>query len=153
MIILNNQDINKIRNEIIKIKKEKPNEVIAVYSQDDEFNRKALEIKKLDILILNEELNKKDYLKQRNSGLNEILAKIAKKNNISLAIDIQNLMKKSKKEKAIAFSRLIQNITICKRTKTNLIFLEDERKEFNSLLLSLGASTQQVKNSVNKVFK
>ena len=153
MIILNNHDINKIRNEIIKIKKEKPNEVIAVYSQDDEFNRKALEIKKLDILILNEELNKKDYLKQRNSGLNEILAKIAKKNNISLAIDIQNLMKKSKKEKAIAFSRLIQNITICKRTKTNLIFLEDERKEFNSLLLSLGASTQQVKNSVNKVFK
>ena len=50
-------------------------------SSNDELNRKILEKEKVDVLLLNH-LGKKDFQKQRNSGLNQVLTKIAKKKEI-----------------------------------------------------------------------
>ncbi|MBW3020474.1 hypothetical protein KY334_04200 [Candidatus Woesearchaeota archaeon] len=142
-------NINEARNQADKLRRE--NKSIIILSQDDEFNRKALEIKNLDTLIINENLNQKDYSKQRNSGLNEVLVKICAKNNISIGIQIEEIIKKPSKEKAIALSRLMQNIMLCKKSKTKLIFIKKDNKydrELQSLLISLGADTKQAEIAV-----
>lgn len=126
MQIINTTNLNDARKQIQKLQKEKPKEKIAMLSQDDEFNRKALEIKGLNMLILNENLAQKDYMKQRNSGLNEVLAKLAAKNKIEIGIQINEILKKSEIEKAKSLARLKQNIMLCKKAKAKIIFLDEK---------------------------
>ena len=158
MQIINTITLNEARKLIqifLKEKKEgkfKPQETLGVLGQDDEFNRKALEIKGLNCLIVNESLEIKDYSKQRNSQLNEILAKIAAKNNISIGIQIVDIINKTNKEKARALARLKQNIMLCKKAKTKLEFIgnfdKNSKREIRALLLVLGASTQQASEAL-----
>lgn len=149
MKTINTSNINEARKQIEKARKENTSEKIALLSQDDEFNRKALEIKGLNILIINEDINIKDYSKQRNSSLNEVLCDLAKKNNIKIAIDIEKISKKPYVEKAKSLSRLKQNIMLCKKSGTELIFLDNkQKKELQSLFITLGASTKQAEEAV-----
>src|SRR3989338_8145669 len=115
MEIINTQNLNEARKQIQKLKKE--NKQVIVWAQTDEFNRKILENKDVD-MIAGLELNKKDRLKQRDSGLNEVLAKLAKQNNIKIGLDISELKNKKGKEKAKILARIMQNIKLCKRTGT-----------------------------------
>ena len=122
-------------------------------SQDDEFNRKALEIKGLNIFIINESLFIKDYSKQRNSSLNEVLAKIAEEKNVKIAIEIEEIIKKDPKEKAKALARLMQNILLCKKAGAKLIFLKENKQldkhSLQSLLITLGANTKQALEAIS----
>ena len=54
-----------------------------VLSQNDEFNRKILEHGNFDILLSPETGQRKNKIRQVDSGLNHVLAKIANKNNIA----------------------------------------------------------------------
>jgi len=140
MKIITEKNLNKVREAL---KKEK----LAVRAQGEDFNRKLLENKNLGALVLNLEAEK-DYLKQRDSGLNEVLCKLAAKNNIKIAIDLDAAINKPEVEKAKSLSRLIQNINLCKRTKTKLLILtKKDQKAISSLMLSLGASTKQAKEA------
>ena len=78
MIIIQENSFEKARN---KIKKESPPEGIIFTSENDDLNRKVLEKLDIETLLLNQK-NRKDYHKQRNSGLNHVLAKIAKERKI-----------------------------------------------------------------------
>ncbi|MDP3027285.1 MAG: hypothetical protein Q8N63_06250 [Nanoarchaeota archaeon] len=146
---INTSNLAEARKQIQKLKKE--NKEVIVRAQEPEFNRKILEIKEVDILLSPEIHNRKDKLKERDSGLNEILCKIAAKNNIKIGIDIEEIKKTQGKEKAIILARIIQNIMLCKKTKAELKLMnckeKDKRGTF-SLLLTLGASTSQAKNAI-----
>ncbi|MEK6820483.1 MAG: hypothetical protein AABX71_02110, partial [Nanoarchaeota archaeon] len=87
-----------------------------VQGKDISFNRKVLESKKTRMLILSH-TDKKDKLKQRDSGLNQVLCKIARENNIILAIDINELKIEDKKTKEQILSRIMQNIKLIKKFK------------------------------------
>ena len=152
MEFINTSNLNEARKQADKLRKEdKP---IIILSQDDEFNRKALEIKGLNMLVINENLNQKDYMKQRNSGLNEILAKICSDKNIVIGIQINEIINKRDVEKAKSLARLKQNIILCKKTNTKLVFQDIKDKlVVQSILLSLGASTSQAKESIERLFK
>ena len=127
-------------------KTEKP---IIIQAQDDNFNRKILEYGKFDILLGIEEGNRKNKLKNINSGLNHILAKIAKKNNISIGINIEKIKTMEKEEKAERLAKIKENIEICKKASTKLrIINHSNKKQAQSLMLSLGASTKQAKEAV-----
>ena len=149
MQIINTMNLNEARKQILKLKKEKPSEKIALLSQDDEFNRKALEIKGLNVLIINENFAQKDYMKQRSSGLNEILAKICADKNILVGIQVKEIIKKDDAEKAKSLARLMQNIMLCKKTGAKLVFIGDikDKRALQSLFLALGASTSQAKQA------
>ena len=129
-------------------KSERP---IIVKAQSPEFNRKILEYGKFDILLSPElSENVKDTVKNINSGLNHVVAKIAAKNGISIGIDLNSLRNLDKKKKAIALSRIIQNLKIARKSKAKIKALAfKDAKNTQSLLLSLGASTSQAKESVN----
>src|SRR3989344_6245063 len=138
-----------------------------VQGKDIGFNRIILENKKVDMLILSH-TNKKDKLKQRDSGLNHVLCNLAKQNNILLAIDLNELIKTqdkpqnssqkfgileleksegfSRKEKALILARMIQNLKLMNKAKNKFKLLNYKNKsQAFSFLLSLGASTEQAK--------
>lgn len=152
-MIINAKDINKARGLIEKAFKQDKKTKIIVKAQDDEFNRKILENKKVSVLLSPELTEEKDRLKQRSSGLNEFLCRTAAKNNIAIGINLNNLKNKQGKEKAILLSRIIQNIKLCKRTKTQIIIYpkienKEQKNQAFSLLITLGASTSQAKTAV-----
>jgi len=148
--MIQTSNLNQARKEIQILKKENPKQLIIVQAQNNEFNRKILENKDVDIITDLELHDRKDYQKQRDSGLNEIHCKLAKKNNIKIGINIKNLTKLPPKDKAIVLSRIIQNIKLCKRTKTNIIIYPNTnhpKQDIMSLFTSLGASTTQAKEA------
>jgi len=148
-MIIESQDINEARKIIQNTKKNSPEEEIIVRAQDEEFNRKILEMKNVDVLLSPEIHNRKDSLKQRDSGLNEVLCNIAAKNKIKIGIDIEEIIKRQGKEKAIILARIMQNIKLCRREKCEIVLMGkyDKRAGF-SFLLTMGASTEQAKKAV-----
>ncbi len=130
----------KAREEI----KKNRNKTIIFSSSDDELNRKILEKEKIDILLLNQS-GRKDSMKQRNSGFNQVLAKIAKKNNVVVGINFDEIIESRGKNKAEIFGRIIQNIKLCNKNKLKMKFicLKNERDVYDlkSLGLVLGMPT------------
>jgi len=127
---------------------------IAVIGRDNKFNRRAVETLKIDYLISPErEVNeRKDTLKQRDSGLNHFLAKECAKKGIKIIIDFDDIQKmQDRKEKAKRIARIIQNIKICRRAKCRIIIWKDGKADKYSIQafgFSLGMSSQQVKDAV-----
>jgi ribonuclease P/MRP protein subunit RPP1 len=130
---LTEKNLSKLR-ELVKRNSGKE---IIFSSDDDELNRKVLE--KIPIKILLIKLSgRKDFMKQRNSGLNEVIAKIAKKNSISIGINLDEIILSNETEKKKIISRLKQNIKICARNKVEMVFIQEEEKRNPVLLKSLG---------------
>jgi RNase P/RNase MRP subunit p30 len=152
-----NMDEKEARRTIESLKSK--GKKIAILARDDEFNRRALETLKVDYLVSPENNPGKDNLKQRSSGFNHVMAEIAKKKNIQIVVDLNWLNSiQDKKQKAIAVSRIIQNIKICRKAKIDLKLAsfaknEDEildEKQIKSIGFSLGMSSQQVNNCLIK---
>lgn len=148
MTIINTTNLNQTRKQIQELKKQ--GKEVIVKAQDEEFNRKILENSDVNILLSPETHNRKDYKKQRDSGLNEFLCKLAKKNNIKIGIDIDELKKLDKKSKVKVLSRIIQNIELCKRTKTEIIIFPKgkyPKQDIMAFMLSLKSSTEMAKKA------
>ena len=113
-------------------------------------NRKLIEKNKNITLVLNHN-NKKDKLKQRDSGLNQVLCSLAKERNITLAIDLDEIIKnQDKKEKAKILSRIIQNLKLVKKFKNQFKLLNQRNKsQAFSFLISLGFPTEASKQAVD----
>jgi len=143
--MINTKNINEARKEIQKLKR--TNDQVVVHAQDDDFNRKIFEIKDVD-MVVGLELNGHDRLKQRDSGMNEVIAKLAKKNKIVIGVEVSKIKGLSALEKGKALGRLRQNVKLCKRTETRIVVLNAGSKEASGLITSLGGSTLQGKNAV-----
>jgi len=129
---------------------------IAFVGGDNALNRRALETLKIDFLVSPEQGEKRGSLKQRDSGLNHVLAKIAAKKGIPLIIDMSEVSKLREVFQAERLERLIQNVSLCKKagcslkiasfatSKKNLLD-EFSRRSFG---MSLGMSSQQAHDCV-----
>lgn len=144
-ILITGKDFQKIRQEI----KKHQDKTIIFSSDNDELNRKVIEKENISLLMLN--LSKrKDFLKQKNSGLNHVLTKIIKKSNISIGINLDEIINSEPKEKAKILGRLIQNIELCKKNKVKMHFISKENNkkdiyDLKSLGLVLGMPTWMTK--------
>ena len=94
--------------------------IILVLGVNDSINRAALEHKKTYGLVSPEFERDFDYTHYRNSGLNQVLCKIARDNGKKVMINFEDLLMKDKKERAILFGRIIQNIGLCRKYKASL---------------------------------
>ncbi len=127
----------------------KKNSLIVVKGKDSSFNRKILENKKVSVLLSPENTPEKDSQKQRSSGLNQVLCKIAKSNNISIGIDLSEIRKREKKEKSAYLARIMQNIMLCKKYNVSMkAFNIKDKYNAKSLLLTLGMTTEMIKKAV-----
>lgn len=150
-ILIKSSNIDEARKEIDK--QFKKGIKIAVLGRDDEFNRKILENKKVSLLLSPESGIKKDKLKQIDSGLNQVLCKIAKENNISIGIDIKDLLSKNDEERIMRIARLLQNINLCKKYNVKIVLVNSsiDKHDAFSLLLSWGMSTTMAKYAVDNI--
>ena len=143
--IIKEENFEKSRKEIRKNKGK-----VIFSSNNDETNRKVLEKEKIEILLLNQS-NRKDFQKQRNSGFNQVLAKLVKKNNIIIGINLDEIIESNQKEKSRILARIRQNIKLCNKNKLKLMFIaqkaENNRNiyDLKSLGLILGMSTKMTK--------
>jgi len=146
-LILKEENFNKIKEEIKKNRGKK----IIFSSNDDELNKMILEKENIDILLLNQS-NRRDFLKQRNSGFNQVLAKLAKKNNVAVGINLDEIINSFGSKKSDILGRISQNIKLCNKNKVNMkfIFAEKENKknihDLKSLGLVLGMPTWMTKS-------
>lgn len=149
MTILTEKNFNKLKLQAKE--KEKP---IIFTSEDDDLNRKVLEKLKIDILLINQE-KRKDFQKQRNSGFNHVLAKIAKKNNIQIGINLDEIILSTsdiRHPTSGILARIQQNIMLCNKNKIQMQFLGKNKRnihDLKSLGLVLGMPTWMTKGLLN----
>ena len=112
---------------------------------DYELNKIILNNKYVNLLIDSEPLEK-DFVHYRNSGLNQVLIKLAKKNNISIGFSLNRINNLNKLQKINLFGKIMQNIMLCNKYKVKLFIVnfinKNEHKNINDLIalgLSLGA--------------
>ncbi len=121
---------------------------IIVKAQNEEFNRKILEYGKFDIILSLEKENLRNKIRQTNSGLNHVLAKIASKNKISIGFDLEEIKKMEIKQKAEILSKIKQNIKICRKYNTKLSIKTKNLQEAKNFLTGLGASNKQASETI-----
>jgi RNase P/RNase MRP subunit p30 len=136
--------------QLIKSSKETP---IIVQALSPDYNRSLLEYGKFSQLLFPEpehiQKTKKDKLKQLDTGINSIMAKIATKNKIQIAVDLNKIKSLDKKQKALFLSRLKEIIKICRKSKTPLKLINyKDKKDALALMQALGASSQQAQDAV-----
>jgi len=126
-VIIHENDFQKARKKI----RENSKKGIIFSSDDDELNKKILEKEDIQILLLNLS-SRKDRMKQRDSGFNHVLAKLAKKKNISLGINLNEIINSKPKEKSEILARIRQNIKLCNKNKLKMEFISEENSSKNS---------------------
>lgn len=141
-IIIQENDFQRARKKIREAQKTKESgKEIVFSSNDDELNRKILEKEDIDILLI-PLVSRKDRMKQRDSGFNHVLAKLAKKKNIAVGIDLDEII--SSKEKSEILARARQNIKLCNKNKLKMQFISKKKEDvynLKSLGIVLGMPT------------
>lgn len=146
--IISENDFQRAREAIKKAGKEGKK---VIFSGDDETSRKIMEREKIDVLLIKLK-ERKDKLKQRNSGFNQVMAKLALKNSVAIAADIGEIENaESKTEKAKIIARLRQNIELCKKNKLKMVFIHNnsisiDERGLKALGLVLGMPTWMTKD-------
>jgi len=142
-IIIQENNFEKARKKIREAKEKQ----IIFSSDNDELNRKILEKENINILLINQ-TGRKDKQKQRDSGFNQVLAKIAKKKNIIIGINLDEIINSKEKSKILA--RIRQNIKLCNKNKLKIKFISSKQKrdlhDLKSLGLVLGMPTKMIKD-------
>jgi len=145
-ILIQENNFDKARKKI----KENSDKIIIFSSNNDELNRKVMEKIPIQILLINQTGRKDFQKKQRNSGFNHVLAKIAKKKNIIIGIDLDEIINSSEKEKSRILARIKQNIKLCNKNKLKMKFISFEQKrdiyDLKALGLVLGMPTWMTRN-------
>lgn len=132
--------------KLIREEKNQNKQVIFV-SSDDELARKILEKEPVSILVILQ-ANRKDRQKQRDSGFNQVLAEIAKKNKVIIGICLDEILASREKQRADIIARVIQNIRICSKKKIPMKFCGKSIRDIydlKSLGLILGMPTWMTK--------
>jgi len=122
-ILINESSFEKARRKIRESKEKN----IIFFSDNDDLNRKILEKEQIDILLLFQK-GRKDFQKQRNSGFNQVLAKITKKQNIAIGINLDEIILSKATKKAEILARIKQNIKLCNKNKLKMEFISLNEK-------------------------
>ena len=139
----NFEKARKIIREQKKLKKQ-----VVFVSSDDNLTRKILEKEPVDILVILQ-AHRKDRQKQRDSGFNQVLAKIAKKNKVKIGICLDEILASKYKQRADILARVMQNIKLCSKNKIPMKFCGQNTRniyDLKSLGLVLGMPTWMTKN-------
>ena len=129
---------------------------IGIYGGDDSFNRRVIETLKIDYLVSPEKFAKFDNLKQRDGGLNHVVAKTAAEKGIRIVVDMGEIAGLRGREKAMRLAKVMQNVKVCRKVgcriliaslgrKKSEVFDEKGRKSFGG---SLGMSSFEVRDCV-----
>lgn len=139
-------------DELKKLKQiRKKYDVLLVRGGDLNLNRKAVETKEVDILTHPE-------LEQKNSGINHIMAKLARKNNVAIEINFRQILQSYKGTRAHILKKMATNVMLCKKYKVPVIICSGGISHLHMkdpLILSsigtlLGLEMNEAKDAISK---
>lgn len=140
------KNVNELVKEINKAKG-----LVIVEGGDDKINRAVLENKKVDILLSPEKEKERDFTHYRNSGLNQVLCRLAKKNDIAIGFNLNDVL--NAKEKYNILGRMMQNVRLCRKYKVKMVIIdfkeERSKEELRSFGISLGMTPGESKKAVS----
>ena len=147
-VLISGKDFNEARKKIKEAQKEGAEVIFA--SNDDDLARKVLEKEAISVLLINQE-SRRDMAKQRSSGFNQVLAKTAKKKDVVIGINLDEVLNSQEEKKSEILSRIRQNVKLCNKNKLKMRFIsknsqEKDSYDLKSLGLVLGMPTWMVKN-------
>jgi RNase P/RNase MRP subunit p30 len=83
--------------------------------------RQIIEKEKPDILLNLESGGRKDFLHHRASGLNHVLAVIAREKDVSVGFSFSSILNANPKERSVIIGRMMQNIMFAHKFKFNVV--------------------------------
>ena len=95
-------------------------ELNIVFGGDEKVNRKAVENRNVDILVNVEKSGNKDSLHFRNSGLNQVLCKLAYDNKVAIGFSFNEILRS--RDRGVLIGRVMQNIRLCRKYKVKMVF-------------------------------
>jgi len=148
--VITNTNFEQIRKKVSEAKES--SKKVIFQSNDDELNLKIMEKLDIDVILINES-GRKDFGKQRNSGFNQVMSKLAKKKKITLGINFDEIIHSKGNEKAEIIARIIQNINLAKKDKLNVKFISKNQNikdeyDIKALGLILGMNTKMAQGCI-----
>lgn len=118
-------------------------------------NRQMFESKRVNI-IFNLENQNRDFMHYRNSGLNQVLCKLANKNKIKIGVSLLNISRAENMLRSQLMGRVMQNIRLCRKYKVGMAlasFASDPYEmrapyDLMSFGISLGMHPSEAKKSL-----
>lgn len=114
LVFIGKADLSKIKT---KLKLTTSTRIFKSSSKD----RELIESKKADVIYEFEQEQRKDHTHFRNSGINQVIAKLMKDKKVIYGISFNQILKASPKEQAVLLGRMMQNIRIFRKYKVSMI--------------------------------
>jgi len=148
-ILANERNIQKINGKF-----KNKNIFVAVKSP---FNsRDIIERSYANMVFSLEEPGRKDFMHQRGSGLDHILAKLAHDKNVAIGFSLSSVL--NSENKHIILGRMMQNIKLCRKYKVKTIIASFAQNPYEirsfydiiSLFMVLGMQQKEVKDALSR---
>jgi len=92
-----------------------------VFTRAVEDNRFAFEKARPDLVFAVEEAQPRDFMHQRGSGLNHIMCRFAKENNVKIGFSFNSILNSNAMSRAQIIGRMQQNILLCRKFKCRTV--------------------------------
>ena len=130
------------KSTLLRVLQEQKHRKELVVVEGGYLNRFILEHRDIDILVNPEKGIEKDSLHARNSGLNQVLCKLAHQHDMSIGFSFSEILSCEKEARAILFGRMMQNVRLCRKYKVKMVIGSFAKNEFElrnrDALLSFG---------------
>jgi len=124
-------------------------------------DRHAIEKSKTNIIFDLETVAARDSMHHRNSGLNQILCRLANKNNIMIGFSFSGILNTDGITKSQILGRMMQNIRLCRKYKVKAAIASFAEKPYDmrpcpdlkSVFISLGMHPKEANDSLENIHK
>lgn len=128
-----------------------------VFVKAVEDNRFAFEKSMPDLVFAIEEAQPRDFMHQRGSGLNHIMCRFAKENNVKIGFSFNSILNSSGMSRAQVIGRMQQNILLCRKFKCRTViasFAKDPYemrapKDLMAFFTEIGMHQKEAKDSLD----
>ncbi|MFH1211073.1 MAG: RNase P subunit p30 family protein [archaeon] len=110
-----------VANNVKDLRKKVNKEFGLVVVLGSHLNRDVVSMKRVDILLSPHSGVVKDHLHSRNSGLNDVFCKLARKNGIGVGFSFADVLNSHGPERALMLGRMIQNVSFCRKFKVPMV--------------------------------
>jgi len=130
-----------------------------VFTKAVEDNRFAFEKSRPDMVFALEEAQPRDFMHQRGSGLNHIMCRFAKENDVKLGFSFTSILNSSGMSRAQIIGRMQQNIKLCRKYKCKIViasFAEDpfemrSPKDLMAFFVEIGMHQKEAKDALKNI--
>ena len=116
-MLIKEKNIKDLRKEINKAR-----DKVIVEAGNEKINMFLIANKKVDIIFNFEKFTNRDYFNIRQSGLNQVMCKSLKKNNIAVGFSFSAVLDKEGIERSKLLGKMAQNVRLCKKYKVKMVF-------------------------------